>query len=545
MATYAGAEYQLLTTTMAGVPYAEIADAAIESITWELNGWGEAIFSMPVTATQAWDELQPDYQTVREVQIWRNGVLIWWGIYLFGDADQDRVTFTAYGLLWYFTRRYFGPVVTNIQGNLLTNGDMEGTPLTAAWTGFGPVAISAATTRRRKGAQSMKIVSSGIAGQECGVYAGHTVPTPARIKPLLYTISGWHYIEAVTIHHYTQNAIGVGPGGSSAADLTRIAPTDRLGEWIFRQHQFEAPAGYTTPNLTAVLYAASAGTVYWDDVRLSYQQRTGAIEGEDWADDYLRRIFNYGAGVTGGGSEGPGGSVGDQKSWWGDPNLKQSLNMTYAGAASAAGALRADTFWDHADGAVIWQAMAEIPVRDLLDFEITWAANGRSRTLTAYAPRKGSTKLGLAIEDGGDLVGWRYTVDGRRRCNDMRARGRTSGAVPEEGHSAGTAFFFPPQLESVISPAFELGGQALIDQATKEKGRLVVPVKVATVTVKAGRFMGDIQPGGTAEAGAPLVVGDTVPVRITHGWVREAANRRVVKMTLRPATETLDIVFND
>src|SRR5690242_311101 len=102
MATYIGAEYQLLTTTMAGVPYAEIANAKIESITWELNGWGELTFTLPVTDAQA-SELAPSYQTRREVQVWRNGVLIWWGVYVAGSADRDVVTFTAYGLLWYFT----------------------------------------------------------------------------------------------------------------------------------------------------------------------------------------------------------------------------------------------------------------------------------------------------------------------------------------------------------------------------------------------------------------------------------------------------------
>ena len=101
------------------------------------------------------------------------------------------------------------------------------------------------------------------------------------------------------------------------------------------------------------------------------------------------------------------------------------------------------------------------------------------------------------------------------------------------------------QRELIISPPFEIDGQALIDQATSEVARLSEPVKTPTITVQAGMYMGDVQPGGTAEAGAPITVGDSIPVRMEHGWVREAATRRIVKMTLHPANETLDMVFNE
>lgn len=530
------ANYQLLTTTMAGVPYAEIANAEIESVSVILNGWGELKWSLPVNDPQAYDELRPDYQTAREVQLWRNGVLIFWGVYVAADCDQDRVNFIAYGLLWYFSRRYFGPVVSNVLGNLLSNGDFEATPVSSGWTAIGPVAMSASTSRRRKGAQSVRLTATGVVGQECIIAQAEAVPTPARTRPLTFTVSGWHYIESVTIPHPINNAIGVGPGGSSAEGITRIEPDDPLGVWIFREHSYTVAAG-AAPSLTAALYAPSAGVAYWDDVRLSYDQRTGGVEGEDWQ-TYFERIFSYGAGLNGGGT---GGSP----IWWGAPELKQSLNMTWTGSGLAAGSMRADRWWDHADEAMIWQAMQEIAARNVLDFEVTWPANGRSRTMTVYPPRKGSTKLGLAIEDGRDIVSYRYTVDGRRRSNDVRVSGRGPGTVREVGQSAGLAAFFPPQLESVISPAFEIAGQQLIDLADAEKSRLSLPVKVVTVTVAAGRFMGDPQPGGTAEAGAPLVVGDSIPVRLNNGWAREANTRRVIGMTLHPKTETLDVVFND
>ena len=153
-------------------------------------------------------------------------------------------------------------------------------------------------------------------------------------------------------------------------------------------------------------------------------------------------------------------------------------------------------------------------------------------------------QLGLAVEDGRNVVSYRYDVDGRDRANDVRVTGRGQGTIREEGQAGGPTVSVAPQLEAIVSPPFEIEGQALIDLATQEQGRRSEPVRVPTITVAAGMFMGDVQPGGTAEAGAPLTTGDSVPVRLNNGWVQENATRRVVKMTLRPPTETLDLVTN-
>ena len=298
-----------------------------------------------------------------------------------------------------------------------------------------------------------------------------------------------------------------------------------------REASLTVPAGWGD-QVAVALYAPASGTVYWDDVVLSYQQQTGAFEGEDW-NTYLQRIFNYGAGNSAGGTEGT-------PVWWGAPVLKSTLNMTFTGSGVAVGTLRADLAWDHADEGNIFTAMAELPARNLLDFEITWPSNGRSRTLTAWAPRKGSIKAGLAAEQGRNIVTFRYDVDARRRASDVRVVGRSSGKIKEVGQAGGPTVSDGWQYEAIINPPFEVEGQALIDQATSEHGRLAEPVKTPTITVQAGMYMGD-----GAEAGAPLAVGDTIPVRISHGWIVEAANRRVVKMTLKPENETMELVFNE
>lgn len=543
------AQYQVLTTAMTGVPYAEIANIEIESITWELNGWGEAILRLPVTDAQAWTELRPEYQTKREVQIWRNGRLIWWGVYVAASADDRFVTFTCFGLLWYFSRRYFGPIHSNAITPLLTNGTFEHATVTTGWGVTAGVTATGSTTRRRTGSKAIKLVTSGSGVTDYYIAQAVAMPTPARIKPLVWTASAWQYRESVTAPDFWDRALVITrvDGGGVSIDPfadSLAKPDEELGRWVYREASVTIPAG-ATGNMGIALYAPAAGAVYWEDALLTYQQRTGAVEGEDWSDDYLRRIFNYGAGNTGGGSEGPGGSLIDQKSWWGARVNKSSLNMTWTGTGGAASsALRADTYWDHADEGNIFAAMAELPARNICDFEVTWPTNGRSRTLTTYAPRKGSTKGGLAAEDGRNIVSYRYDVDGRDRANDVRVVGRAAATVREEGQAGGPTVADGPQLEAILSPAFEIEGQALIDLASTEQTRRADPVRVPTITVDAGPYMGDTQPGGTAEAGAPLGTGDSIPVRISNGWVQENAVRRVVKMTLRPAAETLDLVVN-
>lgn len=534
------ADYQVLTTTMAGVPYAEIANAAIESITWELNGWGELVFSLPVTDAQAFAELQPAYQTKREVQVWRNGRLIWWGVYVAGSADESTVTFTCFGILWYFSRRYFGPSYTNSMPTILINGGMESSPVTTGWSKTAGATVTGAAGPKYTGNQSMKVVTADAAGVDNHVFQFFAIPTPLRIKPLRWTLRGWLYIESVTTHHPSNFSMVVGVPGSSAEPASRLKEDAPLRQWLFVENEFTLAPG-VSGDLAAVLYVPAAGTVYWDDVVVSHDRRTGVIAGEDWSDDYLRRIVNYASGNTGGGSEGPGGTAHDQKSWWGAPINKSSLNITFAGTGgAAAGAPLVDTYWDHYDEANMYEAIAEVAARDILDYEITWPSNGRgARSFTTYVPSKGSTKPGLAIEAGKNLVSYRYDVDGRKRASDVRVSGRGSGTLREAAQTGGpiVVSFNEPQLEDIVQPAFEISGQALRSRADAEWNRRKDPVRVPTLTVAAKDFL-------DTAAGGPLTVGDSVPVRIDNGWVQEASTRRVVKMTLRPETETLDLVVN-
>lgn len=529
--------YRVVMCNQAGGEPTELVRAKLRHVTWELNSWGEAVWSMPVLDAQASAAILMS----REVQVWRDGVCIFWGIPWGGRADKRTVTFTAYGLLWHFAGRYFGPVYSDRMPQMLTNGDFELDPLIngtgiGGWAATG-AATAASTTRRKFGSRAIKLTTTGTPDQY--IIQQLTLPTPARIRPLKVTASAWVYPEVITTPAFEDRGIFLFDTVTLQENFVPISKSIPMGEWTRLEASIELPAGASNA-LGLALYAPDNGIVYWDKARATYQQRTGAREGEDYSDDMMRRIFNYGAGNSFGGSEGPGGSVIDQKAWWGAPVKKSSLGMTWLGSTVAAGSLGADRWWDHEDAANIYDAMAQLAAEDRMDFEVTWDAGGHVRSFATYPEGKGSLKPALALELGRNMVDFAYDVDGRQTANDVRVVGRNSGNTKEVGQAGGPTPYTMGghQREAVIAAPVEVDGQGLTDMAVAEEARRREPVKVPTLTVKAGGLLDTTHPGG------PLTVGDTVPVRIRHGWVQEVGTRRVVKMTLRPDRELLDLVVN-
>lgn len=531
--------YRVVMVDQAGGQPAELARAKVRHITWELNSWGEAVYRLPTLDPQAADATA---LLRREVQIWRDGVLIFWGIPVAYRATQHTVEFTAFGLLWYFARRYFGPVYSNTITPLVTNGTFEAATVDSGWSKSVPApTIAASPLHRYTGSQSIKLTGGGSASSMYYIYQFITLPGPARSQPLPLTLSAWCYPEGITSYSPEDRGIeiqldmGAVPPQQWAL-LNAQVPQNR---WNRLETTLIVPAG-NNDAVTIALFAPSAGSVYYDQVRFTYEQKTGAIEGEDWVDDYLRRIFNYAAGITGGGAAGPGGSPTSQDAWWGSPVLKSNLGMTFLPSNLAAGSLPADMAWNHEDRGNMYEAMLEVVKRDKSDFEVTWNASGTTRNLTPFVPRKGAYKPALAFELGRNITKFSYDVDGRQSANDVTVIGRNSGNTKEVGQAGGPTptTLDGVQYELVESPPHEVDGQGLIDTAVSDERRLRAPVEMPTLTVRAAGLL------DTTNVGGPLTTGDSVPVRVDFGMIQENAQRRVVRMTLRPPAEEVDVVTN-
>lgn len=531
--------YRVILVDQGGRPITELASAQVDHLTWELNGLGEAVYRVPTLSQDAVDG--KFYLLRAEVQIWRDGVLAWWGIPVAMKGDEAACEFLAFGLLYYFATRYFGPVYSNAMPPLAVNGSFQANPVTTGWSVSSPApTVSASTLHHYTGSQSVKLTGGG-AGSLYYLFQIINLPTPARSRPLTVTLSAWCYPESVSLYPIEDRGLeiqyntGANPPQNWAL-LNANVPSNR---WSRLETTMEIPAG-GTGTCSIAIFAPQVGSVYWDQLRFTYEQKTGAIEGEDWVDDYLRRVFSYGAGVTGGGAAGPGGSLTSQDAWWGATVLKSNLGMNFFPSTLAAGAVPVDTFYSHEDNGNILDAMLEVAKRDKADIEITWNQSGTSRGLTPFIPRKGAIKPALALDLTRNITSFTYAVDGRQAANDIRVVGRNSGNTKEVGQAGGPkpATLNGVQYEAVIAPAQEVDGQGLIDTAVTAERQLHEPVVVPTVTAKAAGLL------DTTNVDGPLLVGDIVPVRMNWGAIQETDLRRVVKMTLRPATDEVELVLN-
>lgn len=542
-------EYSVVLVNQAGGQRTPLVRAQLLPVRLELNGWGEARWRMSVTDPQLVGEpVLADADSInppREVQIWRNGRLFFWGIPVGAPScDGDTVTFTAHGLLWYFAKRYFGPVYSNTMPQMLGNGDFDADPLIngtgiGGWAATGAVA-TASTSRRKFGLRAISLSTSGSTDQYIAQAA--QLPSPARSRPLMVTASAWAYPQSVTTRSDHERGIFI----YDMSDVARYSwvPLNAnvpMGQWTRLETELLLPAANSAHQILMALYGFDAGVVLWDKARMTYQQRTGALEGQDWGDDYLRRVFNYGAGNSYGGSVGPGGAVGAQDQWWGAQVLKSNLGMTFLGSPNAAGSLRADVFWDHEDHGQIYAAMLEVVKRNLLDFEIVWNASGTVRQLQTFVPRKGALRSHMLVELGRDISGLGYTVDGRRTANDVRVIGRNTGNTKEVGQAGGPTPYTLGhlQLEAVQAAPDEVEGEGLTARALWQERQLRRAVPMPTIRVPAGPYLDPNQRGG------PLVPGDTLPVRVVNGWLSDVLPRRVMEMTLLPDTDELDLVVNE
>jgi len=535
--------YRVVLVSRGGAPIAELVGAAarVDHITWELNAPGEAVYRMSVLDPQAATAKTLLLQS--EVQIWRNGVLVFWGVPVACRADTASIEFIAYGLLYHFARRYFGPVYSNAMPQLLANPSFEAIPVLSGWTAsspaqgiqYGSPTVAASTTRHYTGNQCIKLTGGGDATKAYYIQQGSlALPTPARSEYLTLTLSAWAWIEGMSIPPIEDRGVEIQynspvPPTGQWSLINANLPQSR---WIRLETQLVLPTT-ATGTVSIGLFCPTTGSIYYDAVRYTYEQKTGALEGEDWVDAYLRRVFDYGAGNSSGGS-------GTNTAWWGAPVLKSSLGMTFYPSLTPAGNLAANNPWDHENRGNIYEAMLEVVKRDKADFEITWNAAGTSRGLTPYVPRKGSIKRALALELGRNITTFTYDVDGRQAANDVTVVGRASGNTKEVGQAGGPSptTLGGVQYELVTAPAQEVDGQGLIDAAVTAERQLRAPVIVPTLTVRAAGLLDTSQPGG------PLSVGDVVPVRMNYGAIQENDLRRVVKMTLHPAEETIDVVLN-
>lgn len=98
--------YRILIVDKDGNQYQEIAEAQLQPLKWAINDMGSFSFTVPTNSPNIEDLTVSN----KEVQVWRNGRLLWWGVITGARSDVNQVSFMAKTLEWYFSRRVMGPI---------------------------------------------------------------------------------------------------------------------------------------------------------------------------------------------------------------------------------------------------------------------------------------------------------------------------------------------------------------------------------------------------------------------------------------------------
>lgn len=595
-------DYEVIVTDMFGIAYGQIVTAVPTQIEWVLDAIGQATITFWILDPSAKNLLPlSSLPGVREIQIWRDQVLIWWGWPTAATYDAKQVHLTCTGLLYPLSTRFFGPVVKNYATNPSFEEPGAALGFIPGWTingvTAGPV-YAAGGNPVVLGTAAVRLIQTG-AGTDTFIFQDIPVSAPAA-EATFFDLSAWVFIDPA----YTPFA----PAGPNTEErglfISLINETDvevtyqfqtitastPAGSWQRLETGIVVPAGMSG-TLEIRLYAPQ-GSVLWDNVRLTVEESVGsALYGSDvtWI---IRQIVTYAQDPTRG---------------------KSSLNFSgFKGCTGPTTGVILERFYQLATNAEILDALNEFPSLSACDFEVTWDATGHSRTLQIFAPSKGSVKWNYPIEILGNVTDLEGAVDGTQVGTTQRVLGQgTSGSSEEIGYvafpsylggrvgtsvtitqgatllsadgltftsadigqpiyslaagviavgtvitsvtSATTVGISEPLLMSLPVGATQIGvGGIVIDQT--ESSIPTQPVRTLQSTAEASlrkNLQAQPLPTSRQRADGPdglfglVEVGDVVPVRFDYGWLEFGpALMRISAITLYPPTEEMSVTLN-
>lgn len=473
-------------------------DASVQEVTWELNEPGSARFTIP--------NMHPDaaeaQALVREVQVFRGGELIHWGPLVQREYGAGAVTWTSPGLLWYLTRRFFGPISIQFLTNPNFESDLSG------WTAVGPdLTASQETNLRIRGPGTARLVATA-SGEN---YLEQTFEVDTGGIGLVIAIAGWYWIDpTVTFQAPAQDEIGLYVSAPDALpDPTPVWEPITMNATVGKPERIETgiqlAADLTDEPVTVRLYAPW-GAIQWGATSATVQESVSSEpEGTD-VTEMMRRIVDYAQNGTG----------------------KSGLNI---GTDTDAAGVTETVAYQFFDLGNIFAALQTYPARGLADYDVVF--DETTRTFMTYAPTKGTLKAGNAlVVPGEQVLSLNHRLDGQQTATKVIRRAPGDGSDRELGVATDTGPLGGLVLEDVGDAPLEVTVDGLDQFAAVDLARLSEVVALPDVTVPAEGWIGVV------------FTGDTVPVTIDWGAVQDTADRRVVRMTLDPKSDTVTVGFN-
>lgn len=499
-----------------GTVHASIVDAAIDSFTWELNHWGSGQFHL-ATTLPATSECIPGE---REVQLWYDPATgsprcLWWGPIVSREAQQTGLTdIQCLGIEWYLSRLQLGPVLSNY----LLDGDFEN-PALPNWTPVGTVTQSSDPVIVRRGARSLKLVSSAAgldnySTQTFSITAGASLAVAVFVRARFYLSAtpSTPYIGPANMERgiYVRTISGGVTQTQVWTPLTNSAPRN---EWVrMFAPAVSIPAGAT--QTVEVRFYSPGGQINWDTSIACLEESVGADTANTYA-DVNTIIANTLAYVQ-------------------DPT-KNKPNLSIAGPTGTLGVTlsRQYQFYDHG---MMWDACLR-PLIDAgyCDAWIGWDPLAKTRQLLTAVSR-GSVKPQLALTLGGNAAIYAHRQDATKTAGAItiltqgmsgeKTIGKVQKAAEDIGYAVDTTANAGITFDEAISAVPETTLDGVAAQATTELARRKNLVTVPQWSV----------PADFVFAGG-MSVGDTIPFRggSTPGWPgAENSLRRVTTMSLVP-----------
>lgn len=551
-------DYEVWATTKYGAARTRtmITTATVQGFLWPgVNAPASAQFQVPwddpdvaqlpvsaVAFTSGSDEL------THEVQIYRNGELLFWGpvIGRQGDAASRTWQYVANDPLWYLQGRYFGEANRR---NYLTNSDYEddavgpGDP--SGWNSIGgaDLDVSIDGVEFLTGTRSLHLedLTAGDNG-----YVGQILAITAGKEGLAVIATGWVFVEEIDPDHSEStglNLLRVQPltdvGLDSRNDPVDLATPSR--QWTRKTCALLLPPN--TTSLVEVRTYAVTGVCNWDAVTLTTEESLSLISlnspgGLGWDQiDVAKMIVRYASGAY------PIGS----------PYTKSNILLGTAGTASGVKKSRTYQFFDHQQ---IYQGGTGAGALDEFftasdGFDVRCEVTERTRTAHFYYPAAGQTWADNAFiyqrtVDGEVVTGqstqvvshsWQETIQGQaNRVVELGDWG--DGAGREEGGGV-VNNWGDLTLELVEAAPTGATLDLLNTIAAARAAQLGEISSVPTLT------LAEMRDPTTGDILVPLVgrllPGDLMPLVIDDGSVQVDETVRCTSVRLDATTELLTV----
>jgi len=494
-------EYRLVSADYQGNAYGEFGKYAFEldPIVKELNNFGRAGFTAltedPISSTvKAWE---------RTIQIWRDGLLYWWGTPVTKQTGMDLTKVGCIGHLAHLDHKVLGPP----QNNSLTNPEFDNDLV--GWTAVGLVA-SVETTIRARRAKAARLSHSTTNGD---FYLSQSF-TQTNTSPagglLEFKVRG-----RVWVDQYNGPAFGerglyaqVTVVGTGLYDVQYIPlnTSVELKKWTPMEVTINAPTG-STYTVEVRAYGCN-GVSIWDTFFAGSETFVGSVDFVDM-NIIIQRLFNYAVAKDG-----------------------NKTGMLYAGGNTNKIDARLYAENSHTNIFSILQGYAE---EGIIDYGVTWDAAGTQLSFQIWAPKRGNNFPNVALELGKNIVDFTDNEDSTQSANRPTFYGSSDTTQNEFAMVWDLTTFGGHALESVntVPQWIDLLGMENYNIAQLNKTKN--PIRVPDISIYSDEV----------DMPSLLEVGDSLPLLMQLGSVQWNTDVRIVSHELDPNTEILKLGLNE